>query len=937
MKNRIMKKALSLVLVFVMTVSCFNAISFESKASENVGYKELTYSDITREQFQEITNLDKTAFTVKATFKDGGYFRIGGNNDGNGWTDTLGVSYINNINNSGNKAIYFSWIKGTASTSVSTNTDAVYPSNVAVEQEMLLRLTFDVDGENLLINTYVNGVWYKESTIKAVAPYMGTRIVWSNVTLKSVNTDYKELTYSDITREQFQGVTTLDKTAFTVKATFKDGGYFRIGGNNDGNGWTDTLGVSYINNINNSGNKAIYFSWIKGTASTSVSTNTDAVYPSNVAVEQEMLLRLTFDVDGENLLINTYVNGVWYKESAIKAVAPYMGSRIVWSNVTMKSVVIGSSVQEPGGNEGGNEGGQEPQPEPQPIEQKTPEELGYTCQVLLADFELAGGEYSSTSASGNHHFGAHSDLATLSNTYLDVYLTFEDVENIAVDNSLRYCSTSGWHGIQIGLGGSELQIFTTRNKAAGHSYDKDALGLTTLKERFNLKLGVKIGEDKGDGTCDITYDLWINDVRVVAAAVLENATLNDIGAGLGIYTPSGTMHVTSPEVEEEPIEQKTPEQLGYTQVRLRDFMLADGTYSPEHKNGNHHFNASEFSTLSGTYLDVNMTFKDQDAIAFDNSLRLASTQGWKGIQIGLTGGQLKICNAADRKGDAYSKENLGLTTFEESFNLKLGIQIGEDNGDGTCDITYDLWINNVRVAAEAVLKGVSISDIGTGLGIYTPSGSMILTSPDSVNTDGDTAKETLPSSFRKVTFHNFGVNNGTFNYNGGKLCFYGDYALNLNKTIFSGDVYYSHTKGGDFRYGGKTNEWCGLWFYTRSDGKLYMRGVEGDTGTYVFNPVIAGTELTDTWFNIKLSTEYVDSDNDGNKDDIKLGVWFNDVLYDNTYIYLKDYAQYFGNYFSIFVDNSDSFIALKNDESIDRGVDFTLFGCTKNWAKEIGL
>ena len=116
-----------------------------------------------------------------------------------------------------------------------------------------------------------------------------------------------------------------------------------------------------------------------------------------------------------------------------------------------------------------------------------------------------------------------------------------------------------------------------------------------------------------------------------------------------------------------------------------------------------------------------------------------------------------------------------------------------------------------------------------------------------------------------------------------------------------------------------------------------MRGVEGDTGTYVFNSVVAGTELTDNWFNIKLSTEYVDSDGDGAKDDVKLGVWFNDVLYDNTYIYLKDYVQYFGNYMSIFVDNESSFIALKNDKSIDKGIDFTLFGCTKNWAKEIGL
>ena len=150
-------------------------------------------------------------------------------------------------------------------------------------------------------------------------------------------------------------------------------------------------------------------------------------------------------------------------------------------------------------------------------------------------------------------------------------------------------------------------------------------------------------------------------------------------------------------------------------------------------------------------------------------------------------------------------------------------------------------------------------------------------------------------------------------------------------------MYFSNTKGGDFRYAGKENEWCGIWFYNLADGKLYMRGVKGDTGTYVFNSVVAGVELTDNEYNMKLSTEFVDSDNDGVKDDVKLGVWFNDVLYDNEYIYLENYVQHFGNYAAVYVDKGEGSIRVKSDTSVEKGVDFSLFGCTKNWSKEIGL
>ena len=197
----------------------------------------------------------------------------------------------------------------------------------------------------------------------------------------------------------------------------------------------------------------------------------------------------------------------------------------------------------------------------------------------------------------------------------------------------------------------------------------------------------------------------------------------------------------------------------------------------------------------------------------------------------------------------------------------------------------------------------------------------------------------LPKGFKEVTFKSFGIKNGTYKFNNNDLSTKGKYMLPLDKTIFSGDMYFCSNQMVDFRYGGLSNDWFGLIFNNTEDGRIYMQGIADNvvvTDTYIFNPTKAGTKLTDAWFNLKLSTEIVDSDGDGKKDDVKLGVWFNNVLYNNKYIELKDYAQYLGSRMSVFVRGDGGFVKLKSDSSVYTGVDFGLFGFTRNWDAELG-
>ena len=42
----------------------------------------------------------------------------------------------------------------------------------------------------------------------------------------------------------------------------------------------------------------------------------------------------------------------------------------------------------------------------------------------------------------------------------------------------------------------------------------------------------------------------------------------------------------------------------------------------------------------------------------------------------------------------------------------------------------------------------------------------------------------------------------------------------------------------------------------------------------MLSPAIAGTTLAGKWLDLMMSVQYVDSDGDGKKDDVKLGIWF---------------------------------------------------------------
>ena len=171
-----------------------------------------------------------------------------------------------------------------------------------------------------------------------------------------------------------------------------------------------------------------------------------------------------------------------------------------------------------------------------------------------------------------------------------------------------------------------------------------------------------------------------------------------------------------------PIVQATPEELGYEQISLPQFGIKGGTFKKPAKEDYSHTYGSfqEGNSVSGKYLDINVAFKGKNMNAGETSIRYASADGWRGISIGVEGGSLRVFNASVGGGYTFSLEQLGLKSFDKTFNIKLGVKTGKKYNVGTPkeaqDLTFCLWVNDKLIAKDAKLSQVEA--VGDGLGIY---------------------------------------------------------------------------------------------------------------------------------------------------------------------------------------------------------------------------
>lgn len=273
---------------------------------------------------------------------------------------------------------------------------------------------------------------------------------------------------------------------------------------------------------------------------------------------------------------------------------------------------------------------------------------------------------------------------------------------------------------------------------------------------------------------------------------------------------------------------------------------------------------------------------------------------WYGVRFGQDGsGNLVISHAGlDANSKAVTKqmgviyaEDLGFDLADTAIKMKAIFTFENVSADGTiADVVVGVVINNsYRRAFRA--EEIAVDTMPLGLFVYADGSTNPLTV--SVN-------EILPSYLIEVSPADFGIADGRYTVQenpkaravtGELVNRYSDVntVMTLNGKVFSADVEFKKTDSQLSIGGVDAKSWYGFSVTRTSTGFTFQ---SNDTdwcnmSTLVIDPIVAGLASADDQFNLKISCEFEDNDGDGTNDCIKFGVWINNKLYNNTYVYTE--------------------------------------------------
>lgn len=366
---------------------------------------------------------------------------------------------------------------------------------------------------------------------------------------------------------------------------------------------------------------------------------------------------------------------------------------------------------------------------------------------------------------------------------------------------------------------------------------------------------------------------------------------------------------------------------GLTEITFRDFEIEDKTYIGGTTAGQY-----DGKDLNNTLLCGKVTFSEEG----QSFLMIGGKkpQGGFGLSTeedahtGETVLRLYDTNQ-DKSGVKFDEvyfhsDKAGVALVGTELDLKISIQYVDQDEDGMAnDVKLGMWFGDNLYDNEYIyLKDYVDTEysMGTWMTIY-----LINETELTVASVGEEVIETLPVGLKEIGFVDFGISGGIYEKGTTK----GEYGgKSLDGTIFSGKVTFSEAGESYLMFGGK-EAWGGFGISTIQDSEtgakvLRLYDTNGDKkgmkfNVYYFDSEVAGVPLIGEELDLKVSLEYVDKDGDDAKDDVKVGVWFNDTLYDNKYIYLNSFVNTsysMGNWLTVYVTNGAE-LAVDSDATVN--------------------
>lgn len=509
---------------------------------------------------------------------------------------------------------------------------------------------------------------------------------------------------------------------------------------------------------------------------------------------------------------------------------------------------------------------------------------------------------------------------------------------------------NGWNGIRLDFKGSSIEGLLTGVGGANFGVIPKDMGMTTFEDiLFELTISLeKIGET------DAIFRLYINNMPVMmngaysqvltGVYTAETGNLNNVAlywSNADAEHPitissidNGSDKDDSGNDEDDSNEGGSEVEIvkpKLTEISFKQLGIVDGLYS--YANGQLVVSGSSQQSLMNTTVTQKITFSEHTNNWFHYA---AKENPWFGIRFitDVNSGNIIIIPTTGEFTETYVLDSkiAGTKLLGEEIELTLELfSVGEDAYLGVI-IGDNLYNNQYFKLTGAAQK------LGGLVSFYVENeeGYVQLGMPQPT--------PTINKDFKKLTFDSYEIETGTYKIKyspdtEGKLqpdaSASGTCRLaNMDGVVFSDIVNFSKEAGAQLRIFGKESMWHGLVIETLGNGKLQILDASGVFAPIVLDSETAGVALNGRDIEMTLSVEFVDSDDDGKKDDVKLGIWFDGKSYDNKWFYLRDSAKNIGPYALIFCPNEKTSFSLQTDWV---QIDFGEFGFTTNWFKELGL
>ena len=259
------------------------------------------------------------------------------------------------------------------------------------------------------------------------------------------------------------------------------------------------------------------------------------------------------------------------------------------------------------------------------------------------------------------------------------------------------------------------------------------------------------------------------------------------------------------------------------------------------------------------------------------------------------------------KASAYQFWNteFDIDTFVNyEFKLKLTFEcVNRDNEAIANDLKLGMWVDEIQCSGDYIYVEDYVDIMGTNLHILGGSEGY-----KAIPTVKSIIKETESPECKELTFRDFGIDNGTYETNGVVGTYAG--ATNLINTVFSGYVSFDtagkNASGQDrdaLVYIGGNNDTTSLLLRVGRKSIRLMCEAKGSAGVEYISKANAyqfwNTDFDiETFvnyeFELKLSFECVNRDNETTANDLKLGMWIDGTLCGGDYVYVEDYVDDMG-------------------------------------------